>query len=54
MQRPWVIAGFLLFALFGFVLFPFVIGIPWDLVFASDAIGYSTGAKNGVWWSRGC
>lgn len=28
------------------IVFPFFIGVPWESVFASDAIGYSTGAKN--------
>lgn len=46
MQRSWVLTGLVLFSLLGFIVFPFVIGVPWDLVFASDAIGYSTGAKN--------
>jgi 4-amino-4-deoxy-L-arabinose transferase-like glycosyltransferase len=46
MHRSWTIAGTLLFSLLGFVIFPYLIGVPYDSVFASDAIGYSTGAKN--------
>lgn len=46
MQRSWIIVGVFLFAALGFVVFPFIIGVPWNLVFSSDAIGYSTGAKN--------
>jgi len=46
MHRLWFIAGTLLFSLLGFVIFPYFIGIPWELVFDSDAISYSIGAKN--------
>lgn len=46
MKRAWIVSGLILFALLTVVIFPYVIGVPWEFVFGSDAIGYSTGAKN--------
>ncbi len=46
MKRSWIFVGLPLYVLLTAIVFPFVIGVPWEFFFASDAIGYSTGAKN--------
>lgn len=46
MRGSWFTIGALLFLLLVAFVFPFLIGVPWDLVFSSDALDYSTGAKN--------
>lgn len=46
MKRSWLLSGLLVYALLTVVIFPYIIGVPWEFVFGSDAIGYSTGAKN--------
>lgn len=46
MDKRWLLTGLVLYLFCAAILFPFLIGVPWDSVFASDAVGYSTGAKN--------
>jgi 4-amino-4-deoxy-L-arabinose transferase-like glycosyltransferase len=46
MKRSWFLAGLIIYILLAAVIFPFVIGVPAEFVFGSDAIGYSKGAIN--------
>ena len=46
MRKSWLIAGVGLYLLFLLVILPFVIGIPWSLVFQGDAASYSRAAIN--------
>ena len=46
MGRKWFLAGVALYVLVAAVLFPFVLHIPVDLTFGSDAVGYSRTAIN--------
>jgi len=46
MQRSWLFVGLILYALLACIVFPFFIGVPVDVMFGSDAIGYSKGAIN--------
>lgn len=46
MQRTWLLIGGVSYLFAAAILFPFVLGVPWEWVFGSDAIGYSRGAVN--------
>lgn len=46
MDRKWLLPASIVAVFCAGVVFPLLLGVPWDSVFASDAVGYSTGAKN--------